>query len=168
MYRPAPGVPAHRGQNRGGHHRRRFEIRPQPLDGAGLCLHHREEGVHTLERVFPLPHRGGLHPEEPHAVRPHDEACQLSSGPGQRVCAGAGSRHGIHSNRDCEIQKRSIRHICQRQAQIPASRLHPYAEHGLADGGIAGPPQQRHRFAEQGFTTGTWRERGVAQGWLTS
>ena len=103
MHSSTPSIPAHRGENRGGHYSGRPEICAEPLDGARLRLHHGEESTYTPQRVFPLPHRGGLHPEEPHAVRPHDEACQLSSGPGQRVCAGAGSRHGIHSNRDCEI-----------------------------------------------------------------
>ena len=85
MYRPAPGVPADWGENRGGHHRRRPEIRAQLLDGAGVCLHHSEEGVHTLERVFPLPHRGGLHPEEPHAIRANDEESEFPGRPGQGV-----------------------------------------------------------------------------------
>ena len=39
MYRPAPGVPTHWGQDCGRHHRSRSQIRPQPLDGAGLRLH---------------------------------------------------------------------------------------------------------------------------------
>ena len=64
------------------HHRRRPEIRPQPLDGARLRLHHGEESAYPAQRVFPLPYRRELHPEEPHAERAHDEACQLSGGPG--------------------------------------------------------------------------------------
>ena len=101
MYRPAPSVPAYRGENCGGHHRRRPEIRPQQLDGAGLRLHHSEESTHSPQRILPLLDRGRFHPEEPHAERAHDETGQLSSSPGQGVLtrARAGNHLYSHGNR---------------------------------------------------------------------
>ena len=58
------------GQNRGGYHRRRLEVRPKPLDGAGLRLHNSKEGTYPPERVLSLLDRRKLHPKEPYAKRP--------------------------------------------------------------------------------------------------
>ena len=82
---PASSVPADRGENRGGHHSGGPEIRAQPLDGAGLRLHHGEEGTHSAQRIFPLLDRGRFHPEEPDAERPYDEESQLPSGTGYEL-----------------------------------------------------------------------------------
>ena len=84
MYRTAPGVPADRGENRGGHHSGGPEIRAQPLDGAGLRLHHSEESAYPLERVFPLPNGRRLPPKEPHAIGANDEKKQTSWPPRTR------------------------------------------------------------------------------------
>ena len=169
MYRPAPSVPTDRRQNRWGHHRRRPEIRAQPLDGTGLRLHHREEGAYTLQRVFPLLNRGKFHPKEPHAKRPHDEACQLPCGTGQGVCAGAGAGDSVHSHGNCQIQTGSILHLCQRQAQIPAGGgLYSHAQHGTSHRRVTWSAQQRYRLGTPSPAPGAGSERGLAQGWLAS
>ena len=49
MYRPAPGVPADWRENRRGYNSSRSEIRAEPLDGAGLRLHHSEESPYPAE-----------------------------------------------------------------------------------------------------------------------
>ena len=62
-----------------------------------------------------------------------------------------------------------IRHICQRQAQIPASRrLHPHAEYRPTHGRIARIAQQRHRLGAAGFASRKRCKRGLAQRWSTS
>ena len=65
MYRPAPGVPADRGEIVGDITAADLKSVLKPLDGAGLRLHHSEESPHSAQRVFPLPNRGKFHPEEP-------------------------------------------------------------------------------------------------------
>ena len=69
----APSVPADRGQNCWGHYSSRSEIRAEPLDGAGLRLHHDEKGAYPPQRVFSLLNRGRFHSEEPHAIGTDDE-----------------------------------------------------------------------------------------------
>ena len=112
MYRPAPGVSAGRGETSGRYHRSRPEVRAQPLDGAGLCLHHGEEGAHTLERILSLPYRGRFYPEEPHAIRGDDEESQFPGGTGQRVCAGARGCDRVYPHRDCQVQAGSFLYLC--------------------------------------------------------
>ena len=88
------------------------ESRPEPLDGAGLCLHHGEEGAHTLERILSLPYRGRFYPEEPHAIRGDDEESQFPGGTGQRVCAGARGCDRVYPHRDCQVQAGSFLYLC--------------------------------------------------------
>ena len=145
MHRPAPGVPAHRGENRGGHHRR---------DLKSVLNYWMEQGYAytTVKKVYILLNE---------YFRYLTEEDFIQKNPMQSVPMMKKANFLAAQDKEClpeqeqvtvftpteiaKFKREAFSTFANGKRKYQQAAATPHAEHRSADGRIVGTPQQQHR-----------------------